>query len=285
MAFLLASMLLLGGMGTGRLGGPPLLRPASLEAWIGRAVESGPSPAVGAGFALLRLLALALGAYLLVLTLASLLTHAAGWSRAARLADRRSPRVVSMVVRSSLGLTLTANIATAAAIGGTAPAVAVASSAAHLRPATASDRVHRPRLPATTEAERPRRPAATPGRGPALEWVARGTQRPPASAASQPHANVAPRAPSGQQVSPPQVPATHLPATWTVQPGESFWSIAAAVLQEAWGRAPTDAEIGPYWLSLIAANRQALLHPDLPDLIYAGQVFVVPHPPTPDTGG
>jgi hypothetical protein len=69
-----------------------------------------------------------------------------------------------------------------------------------------------------------------------------------------------------------------------VLPGDSFWSIAAAVLQEAWGRPPTDAEIDPYWLALIAANGGALLHPDVPDLIYAGQVFSVPVPP-PGEGG
>jgi nucleoid-associated protein YgaU len=65
-----------------------------------------------------------------------------------------------------------------------------------------------------------------------------------------------------------------------VRPGDSFWSVAAAVLQEAWGRPPTDAEIDPYWLGLIAANRRALLHPDVPDLIYAGQVFALPSPPS-----
>jgi hypothetical protein len=64
-----------------------------------------------------------------------------------------------------------------------------------------------------------------------------------------------------------------------VRPGDSFWSIAATVLQEAWGRPPTDAEIDPYWLVLMAANGRALLRPDIPDLIYAGQVFALPVPP------
>ncbi|HEX2048117.1 MAG TPA: LysM peptidoglycan-binding domain-containing protein [Acidimicrobiales bacterium] len=65
---------------------------------------------------------------------------------------------------------------------------------------------------------------------------------------------------------------------WTVKPGECFWSIAESVLTERWGRAPTDAEIVPYWLRLIDANRLELGHRDDPDLVFPGQVFVVPAP-------
>ncbi|MGH9138725.1 MAG: LysM peptidoglycan-binding domain-containing protein [Acidimicrobiales bacterium] len=65
---------------------------------------------------------------------------------------------------------------------------------------------------------------------------------------------------------------------WTVEPGDSFWSIAESVLADAWGRAPTDAEIVPYWLELIDANRANLVSAN-PDLILPGQVFTVPPPP------
>ncbi|MBO0894084.1 MAG: hypothetical protein J2O39_06880, partial [Acidimicrobiales bacterium] len=49
--FLLASMCFLVQAGGGPLGGPPLLHPGSVGAWFHRAMETGPSPAVGAGFA------------------------------------------------------------------------------------------------------------------------------------------------------------------------------------------------------------------------------------------
>jgi hypothetical protein len=42
------------------------------------------------------------------------------------------------------------------------------------------------------------------------------------------------------------------------------------------GRAPTDGEVVRYWTELIEANRSRLVHPTVPDLIYAGQSFVLP---------
>ena len=65
---------------------------------------------------------------------------------------------------------------------------------------------------------------------------------------------------------------------WTVKPGECFWSIADSVLTERWGRAPSDAEILPYWRRLIEANRHDLASKADPDLIFPGQVFAVPSP-------
>lgn len=78
--------------------------------------------------------------------------------------------------------------------------------------------------------------------------------------------------------SPPAAPtmtAAH-PRTWTVDEGESFWSIAEEALTATLGRAPTDAEIDPYWRALIAANRDRLVLPDDPDVIHPGQVFELP---------
>jgi hypothetical protein len=68
-------------------------------------------------------------------------------------------------------------------------------------------------------------------------------------------------------------------ATWTVQPGDSFWHIAEETLAEAWHRPPTDAEITPYWKSVIDQNRSKLARPGDPDLIFPGQVFELPAPP------
>jgi hypothetical protein len=67
-------------------------------------------------------------------------------------------------------------------------------------------------------------------------------------------------------------------STWTVQPGQCFWSIAEAVLGESLGREATPSEVVPYWNRLIEANRGALADRDNPDLIFPGQVFTVPPP-------
>lgn len=69
-------------------------------------------------------------------------------------------------------------------------------------------------------------------------------------------------------------------ATWDVAEGDHFWAIAEQTLQDAWGRAPTDSQIAPYWRDLVEANGDRLLPPHDPDLVYPGQQFVVPTPPT-----
>ena len=69
------------------------------------------------------------------------------------------------------------------------------------------------------------------------------------------------------------------PLTWEVKRGDHFWAIAEDALTKAWGRAPTNAEITPYWREVVKANRDALLPPDDPDVIYPDQEFVVPSPP------
>lgn len=68
---------------------------------------------------------------------------------------------------------------------------------------------------------------------------------------------------------------------WTVRRGECFWSIADDALAHALGRAPSDAEVVPYWRAMIQANRHLLADPANADLIYPGQVFAVPPVPAP----
>jgi len=64
-------------------------------------------------------------------------------------------------------------------------------------------------------------------------------------------------------------------STHTVAPGDTFWSIAEDALRLS-GSQATDSEIVPYWRALIEANRDRLKARDEPDLIYPGQVFVLP---------
>jgi hypothetical protein len=76
-------------------------------------------------------------------------------------------------------------------------------------------------------------------------------------------------------------PALAPTGTWTVAPGEHLWSIAERVLREAWSRPPSDREITSFWREVIAQNRGRLAHPDNPDLIFPGQVLLVPSPSAP----
>lgn len=85
--------------------------------------------------------------------------------------------------------------------------------------------------------------------------------------------------PADQAPAPAQAPDPDPAASvWTVRPGECFWSMADQVLHRAWGRAPTEQEIVPYWRKLIAANRNALADPANPDLVFPGQSFTIPVP-------
>lgn len=65
----------------------------------------------------------------------------------------------------------------------------------------------------------------------------------------------------------------------TVEPGDHFWALAEERLADAWGRPPTDTEIAPYWVDVVAANEGRLLPPNDPNLIYPEQHFVLPPVP------
>lgn len=58
----------------------------------------------------------------------------------------------------------------------------------------------------------------------------------------------------------------------TVQPGEHFWSIAEQVVAER----GLDVQVADYWRLLVEANRDRLVDPGNPDLLYPGQQLVLP---------
>ncbi len=64
-----------------------------------------------------------------------------------------------------------------------------------------------------------------------------------------------------------------------VEHGDHFWAIAEEALSDAWGRAPTDTEIAPYWAELVQTNDGRLLPPEDPNLIYPDQRFLLPPMP------
>lgn len=61
-----------------------------------------------------------------------------------------------------------------------------------------------------------------------------------------------------------------------VSAGQSFWSIAVSQERSALGAAVTPAQIAAYWVLLVQANSSRLVHPHDPDLIYPGNVLVLP---------
>lgn len=65
-------------------------------------------------------------------------------------------------------------------------------------------------------------------------------------------------------------------ATITVRAGQSFWSIAVSVVTERTRTTSAGTPIGPYWARLIEANADRLPRPGDPDLLYPGEVLVLP---------
>ncbi len=87
----------------------------------------------------------------------------------------------------------------------------------------------------------------------------------------------------GWQLQVPKVPAaagrSELSTTHTVERGEHLWQIAEDNLEAGLEREASNAEIDPYWRSVIEENRNTLVNPDNPSLIFAGQVFDLPAGP------
>ena len=70
-------------------------------------------------------------------------------------------------------------------------------------------------------------------------------------------------------------------STWIVEAGDHLWSIAERTLASAWARAVSDDEVAPYWRHVVEHNRARLADPSNPDLIFPGQTFLLPAPPSP----
>jgi hypothetical protein len=64
--------------------------------------------------------------------------------------------------------------------------------------------------------------------------------------------------------------------TWVIAPGEHLWHVAEATVGERGGAPPPAAAVLRYHRILVETNRDRLVDPTNPDLVYPGQVFVLP---------
>lgn len=69
----------------------------------------------------------------------------------------------------------------------------------------------------------------------------------------------------------------------TVGPGDHLWELAEDTVGAHLGRPASDAEVRPYWQLLLDLNRDVLVDPANPSLVFAGQVLRLPPLPTPAT--
>lgn len=226
---LVAAVVVLHTMG-GQLSPPPVLEPQAVGPWL---QEREP---LEAAFSVLRLVALALAWYLLVIVTLGAAGRLLRLRHVVSAANVITVPALRQVVHGALGLSITTN-----------------SLAALSRPVSAAD--------ASAESSSPPVMRRLPDPVPPVPSAPAGTER----ALAEP-------TPAG----PEPVPE------WTVKQGEHFWAVAEAVLTEAWGRHPSDAQVVPFWRTLVDANRRRLRNPADPDQIFPGQKLAVPAvPPAP----
>jgi LysM domain len=230
----------------------PVTSAEDLAAWLDRA------PPELMALAIVRLGALATGWYLAVCTLALALTSPFGRTRLVAAAARATPAIVRRVVTGSGSLGLAAGT-----LLGALPSATVATTTLAPTPAAAS---------LLEPAKDPGPATATMTRGPHDTPAAVMTRLPPEDASRAAPAVPAAPAPA-RGPGPSGVPTV----SWTVEAGDSFWSIAAEIVAPT-GPKPSDRELIGYWRRLIEANGSRLLDPGNPDLLVPGQELVIPDP-------
>lgn len=250
-------------MGRGGLGTPSVLEPSAWPAWA-----SGRDP-LEVAFAVLRLAGLGVAWYLLGATTIGMVARLLRWTRLVDVADVLTVPWVRRLLQGALGL----GLATAAMTSATMGSMAAPGSAVGGRQLDVGAV-----LAATVAFGDPEATTETMPPAPSAAAIEPARSVPPAGGVEAPRP-----APPAVAVAPAPAPAPAPEPTgwWKVQPGEHLWSIAEAILAQAWGRAPSDAELVPYWQQLIAANQSGLVDPGNPDLILPGQMLTVPPSPPP----
>jgi nucleoid-associated protein YgaU len=225
-------------LGDGALAGPDLRSPSSWAAW---AQASSTADAV---MSVLRIVVLALAAYLLLVTLLGIAFRLGDAGRQMSVLDVVTLPFVRSIVQAGIGVGM---------VGAT-----VAGVAAQPSPRSAPTRADAAIV------------AAEPSPAP--------TMRPIEESTTTSTATVAP-APPGEgaaEAGRPSAPERRAPRTWTVAPGDHLWSIAARSVATSVGREPSDEEVAPYWRALLELNRHVLADPGNPDLLFSGQVLTLP---------
>lgn len=286
-AFLAVAVAALHAVG-GALAPPPLTDPGGLGDWLDQ------RQAAEAAFAVLRLVALGMAWYLLVVTIAGAVARMTGWRSLVRALDSVTVPAVRRLVAGAAG----ASLAAAAFTGGGGTALAEAHAMAPATPSAVAETMRRlpdapPGAGPTAPVTAPPATVAGPGRVPpgTVPVMRRLPASPPDSSATSPASTTPPSAPPSQATRAAAAPDPPLPPpgsgqgpaaagrTWQVVPGDHFWAVAERVLAEAWERSPTDDEVDPYWRALVQANAAVLADPANPDLLFPGQVIAVPAPP------
>lgn len=286
-------------LGTGPLAPPPLGRPAAWGPWVDRV------GAVTAAFGVLRLLCLAATAYLVVCVLVGILARRSRRDGVRHAAELICLPPVRRLLEGLLGVgigvgALTAAVgpvgvagaapatgratATALAVGGVPTMRAVVTPPLMAAAPRMTMRVAGPTAVGTVAPTITLRsvppPTASTVPPPTGATAAPPSAPPPDPAPEQPGvADPAPELPATPGPSPerPGAPAAG-PTEFVVEAGDHFWRIAERTVTAAHGPDVGEDAVAAYWQRLVDANADRMSDPTNPDLLFTGQVLVLPAP-------
>lgn len=286
LAALTATVLALWFLGHSAIASPALVHPSTWPAWA-----SSRDP-VTVAMAMMRVAALAVASYLWLVTFLNFAAAMTSSSLVETLALTLTVPAVRRILGGVAGLGLSATVTLLPVAASLPYASGPAGPAGSAETATVATMREVP--PGTVGTMREVPPNDDPGAHTASEHEVPPPTSPSSSDAASttttmttatttttatpaPPAIPPVSAPASPPISTPAAPTASVqPLEWIVEPGDNFWFKAASELTHALGRAPSDAEIVPYWHTLIEANRAMLADPVNPDLIFPGQHFTVP---------
>ena len=266
--------------------------PSQVVSWW---VQTDPALAMGA---ILQVVAAGLCGWLLLVTTVDLLASVTGCAGLVRLARRAAPVAWREIVLRPLTVGALALPIVVAPLATAAPAYAASTTLVDPASEATSPDTSAPSTITRIEVGSDTAPVITMTREPdVVDPPAPSTTAPPPSDAPPTTAQAATvpleeqdhtlPAPSTEAPAPDVAPPASHPAppaevtpegsrTHVVVPGDSFWRIAAVHLEAELGRIPEPGEVAPYWRRLVDANRDNLAVPGNPDLIFPGDVVILP---------
>jgi LysM repeat protein len=262
--------------GDGALAAPPLARPGDWGAWASS--RGGPAAAL----AVVRLVVAGTAGWLLVATVVMSVAQGSGRRSLAivEVLDVLTVPLVRRVVQGALGVGLVgATVAGAAGHGGHPPSrpAAVAVEAPVLERVGERSPGSTASTTSTTSTIRPTTTTTT-----STSTTSTSTTVPPPAQVPDltgPMASVAADLVAVDAPPPVAAPLAPPPSTWTVASGDHFWSIAERMTGGS-GVGVDERVVRGYWSELIAVNRDRLADPGNPDLLFAGDVLVLPPVPS-----
>jgi len=211
---------------------------------------------IALALSILRIAAFAACMYGIALTSATLAAILTRRPDLERLATSMAPPRLRRALVGLIGLGVLSSVASAPA--GPQPVTVRTAPARHVTRATSAPDTTMPPAPDTTAPDTTAPDTTT------------STTVPPLTTSP----TTAPATAAGDRTTAPT--DGELPNLWVMEPGDHLWRVASVALGRHLGRDALTSEVDSYWRAVIDLNRESLIDPDNPDLVFTGQVIELP---------